>query len=1240
MKLLNRSNILFFITLFWLSSLAQKKYQGLLWEISGNGLQKPSYLYGTMHVSAKKAYHLSDSFFVALSQADVVGLESNPDQWLKNMKEMGLLESFNNPNIYSNTDFYRDAFKINIPDNVWYSELLAQEPAIINGLLYRNTVGIEEYEESTYLDLYIYQIGTKLNKSIVSLENFKTSLVMASKGSLKNPYESSTNNGLQLDLNHIRYAINEAYKYEDLDQLDSLMHLTYTTKYAQKYLIDDRNLLMLQNIDSICKKNSLFVGVGAAHLPGENGLIELLRKKGYSVRAVSNISTKKGNKLRTKVERLDKIRLSNIHYADDSLYSFSLFQQPIHIASLKGNSYYLLTDMANGAYYSINRQLTYAPIFNYKPERLLLKIDSLLYESIPGKILSKKHIIDKSGIQGIDLINKTLKGDLQHCRIYFTKTEMIIFKMSAKGSYVDGDAAKQFFNSIKFYSKKDKIFVFSPNTQGFYVTVPNMFHYISHKRNIFQGLSEELFAYDKQLNACKGIMHYYYNDFNYLEEDSFELRLLAENTLKNFGCVSHIQFKMTNDERFPTLIFSGQNQQSNKILNAKLLIKGVHYYLIYELSDKNSVTLTQNDFINSFHISDFKFIYPRAHITDDDLGFIVFDEIVENEKNQLQESLVAFYRQLQNEDQQKNRHNDVDFDTKNKNYYSPSTGEHVLIEYTKYNDYSYMDSLTFWKNISYNARNFNRFAIVDSLFEKQENREMLELTLKVNGCSRVIKRKYILEGNKLFCLSTVCDSSRGLTLWADSFFKSFRHHGSLEKKVIFYNKTANFFKDLVSKDSLLSGQAKQSLVSYEVSLKKESMNEVLSFMKTPLFFELDEVTRASIIYNASYLKQESFIPVYRSLYKHYEDSGYMQICVLKALGNLTTKKSYETYFELLLTKPPLTGSEQSVETFLSPLFDSLELCADFFPDLIKLTKLDEYKIPIYKLFSNLVIRQILPSKNYEANIPMILAEANQELKRYHASAGKLSKHNEVEDEVFPLDDQLEFRNEYALMNGKKTYPIYHHSIERYASLLMPFYSKQHTVKQFVDKLFNIKDESVLLNIYLMAAQYSIPVADSIWNYFGHHPKTMLKTYEALVNLNLTDKLKALQLSQTDLCKTKLVNSIVFADEEVNLENIITVYDSLYFIEKKNVRNNQEEGEMYFFYRLNDETKEKNLAYVYINKPKSKKLTTVMEVIDIQRPIDRGQTIDSIINEVCSEFYYKHRSRYVPKNSYADNYVPE
>ena len=1241
MNLFYRVASLICIFLFQWPCVAQKQYQGLLWEISGNGLQKSSYLYGTMHVSEKKAYHLSDSFFIALSQVDVVGLETNPDQWLKNMKDIGMLEAYNNPNTNLNTDFYREAFKLNIPDNVRYSEILAQEPLIINGLLYRTNEGYEDYEESTYLDLYIYQTGTRLNKTIVSLENFKTSLIMTGKGSINYPRNRSTDNNPKINLHHIRVGINDAYRYEDLDQLDSLMHLTYATKYTQKYLIDDRNEIMAHHIDSICRSKSLFAGVGAAHLPGKKGIIEILRKKGYTVRAVASTTTKSGSKIRKRVDRLEKTRPSIIQYADDSLYSFNLFEKPILIASLKGYTYHLTTDMSNGAYYSICRQMTYGSVINHSPEKLSLKIDSLLYEGVPGKILSKKHFVDESGIIGIDVLNKTIKGDLQRYKIYFTETEMIIFKMSGKENYVEGNEAKRFFNSIHFRLKKNQSLIsFFPATKGFSVSIPPTYHYTNSKRNYTHGLAEELFAYDKSSNTCRGVMHYYYNDFTCLEEDSFELRLLAEHTLKNFGYATNIQLKLATEQHLPCVFFSAENKELNKSLYAKLVINGVHYYLVYELIDKSREITKPDDFINSFQIIDFKHIYPMRLITDDDLGFTVVDEIMEGSNNQIQESLLSFYHQLEDENKPKTMNEAFNFDSGTKTYYSPTSGEHISIERTKYNDYDYRDSMTFWNDIKTHIRSNSTFTISHAVLNKCGNRETLEMRLSDKGSARVIKRQYILEGGTLFCLSAVYDSTRGLTLWTDSFFKSFRHKAPDPRKSIFKNKIPELLTDLTSKDSSKRYASRQSLGSFQISLHKKNAEELLSFLKSPEFFKVNEATRAVLLFNTGNLRQEAFIPVFKSLYNQYEDSSFIQMAILNGLGYLKTQKSSDTFLELLKTKTPLTGNEQSIENSMSPLYDSLELCVNYFPSLLSLTTLDEYKTPIYKLFSNLVIRELVPAKQYEVHVPEILTEASHELKRYYASAHKTNKNewNEGSEEAFlSLDDQLEMMNEYAEMKGQKTYPIYHTMTERYASVLFPFYETHAGVKQYIDKLFKIKDESILLNIYLMALQHPIQVPDSIWKYFSNNNKTMFKTYEALLKLNLIDKFDQSKLSQIEFCKVKIADNIISGIEFESGEtgNQSLQADSLYFIEKKHVKNNQDEGDMYFYHRVNNDTKEKTLAYAYVNKPKKEELVTAIEVIDIQRAIEQGQSADQIIKEVCSEFYYKHRPRYIPKNSYAE-----
>ncbi len=144
-----------------------KKYPSLLWEISGPGITKPSYVYGTMHVSSKLAFHLGDSFFMALNNCDVVALESDPSQWLTQMLDSAYLEEagglYRSSSSYS--DFYRDAFSIEELDKRMISSSLNISGRMMNGMLYRHSGSNTDFEEDTYLDMYIFQAGKKWNKT-------------------------------------------------------------------------------------------------------------------------------------------------------------------------------------------------------------------------------------------------------------------------------------------------------------------------------------------------------------------------------------------------------------------------------------------------------------------------------------------------------------------------------------------------------------------------------------------------------------------------------------------------------------------------------------------------------------------------------------------------------------------------------------------------------------------------------------------------------------------------------------------------------------------------------------------------------------------------------------------------------------------------------------------------------------------------------------------------------------------
>ena len=140
----------------------ERKYPSILWEITGNGVKKSSFLIGTMHVSSKMAFNLPDSFYLAVKSAQVVALETNPETWQEDMSKYdltGMEGGYGNwngmsslPSEYLNIKtlkFFKYDSKI--------ERSLFSNPSTINNLLYR-TYGNEsaDFEEDTYLDMYIY----------------------------------------------------------------------------------------------------------------------------------------------------------------------------------------------------------------------------------------------------------------------------------------------------------------------------------------------------------------------------------------------------------------------------------------------------------------------------------------------------------------------------------------------------------------------------------------------------------------------------------------------------------------------------------------------------------------------------------------------------------------------------------------------------------------------------------------------------------------------------------------------------------------------------------------------------------------------------------------------------------------------------------------------------------------------------------------------------------------------------
>ncbi|MBA3665803.1 MAG: TraB/GumN family protein [Bacteroidetes bacterium] len=1231
---MKRYLILFLVLPTLIFSQHSKKYPSLLWKISGKGLKTPSYLYGTMHVSNRVAYHLSEQFFDALKSVDVVGLETNPGEWLQNMEKTGELSQinqFSNPYLY-NQNFYKSTFSIASSDKRLLQGILSYDPDIINGLLYRHNRSKENFEENTYIDLFIFQSASKLNKQVISLEDFVESEIKARLSAL--PDEESEEDGNYKDFYSAGQKIEDAYRDGDLDMLDSLSKLS-STKNTQKYLINDRNVFFANTIDSVLKTKSLFSGVGAAHLPGEEGVIELLRKKGYTVEPLVSKNSKKSDQVRDQLDAKVKPVDFSKQFAPDSAFSVSLPGKLSQIVNLENVKYYINADMVNGSFYTIVRLKYFGPLFNISPAQMMQRVDSLLFEYIPGKTISKKEITSNNGLKGFEIINRTRRGDEQHYQIYFSELEMILFKLGGKQQYATSSEAKQFFGSIQFQNKNDNSIDFAPKTKGFSIKVPASYSYVKNDGSSVKGIVEDLYAYQKTAKQFYGVKHAVYNDFEYLEEDTFELNQFAKHLPENFNFKENIKKEITQDLGFPCLKISSKNKTGFNFYG-KLYIKGVHYYLVYFISEKESNF--NNDYFASFKITDFNLANPVKEISDPDFYFKAVDEVTDNSLSRFNDSYARAYERAKSgkEREKDGKTFDFNYRSASKSYFSPSSNEYINITYEKFNDYDYKAQKDFEDYYLKTIRELNSLVPTHIKSENKNGLYSLTTILKDTATRRAIDLRVFIKGGMRYEISAPFDTVIGLKNWTKGFMESFTLKDTVIGKNVFENKFAKLLDDLCSNDTTVRKQANQSLQG-GVSMQKIYVNDVVGFINSKKIDQVNEDSKAQLFVNSGTLESEKIIQPFKNLYKQYTDSFYLQLCLLKGLAFLKTQNSYNAFYSLLMTETPLVGNDKTVSDVFSALNDSLELCKGFFPGILALTRYEEYRGSVYAMLASMVNKKIIGPAAYLAQKDNIIADANLALKRYNPAKpngvgdnsgeydymDKAAK--EMAENIQSSIDGLSNNNLYKGSDYlKKMEALNRPELVNYAFIISAWYKTDEKAKNYFARLGKVKAQNVMMPVLINLLKQNVVFNDTLINYYCKNKITRAYFFSELEKEKLGDKFNKKYISQESL-----VESVIFAQKQLagiySYEKEKKQKDSLIFVKQVPASNRYQKGKLYIYKPLRGRNEDESWAIAFV--PDSKRtVNSDIEVVSVNYLIDSKKSEGENINEIVNDFYISFRKR--------------
>lgn len=278
------------VTLIALLGFAQTPHT-LLWRISGKNSTHPSYLFGTMHVLCSRDAQLSDSLRAAIKNCDEIWFEIDLSDMmgaLASMQYMRMnddkkLSDLLTPDEYARVKAY---FTKNIPFPP-FGMLERFKPMLISALIEQQEL---DCETTDGMELTIMKESRNYHKPINGLETaeFQASLFDSipyqeqAKELVKSVDSSDQNRKMTQQLVQL-------YNKQDLDGIDSLSQEEDPGMNAyMDLLLYGRNRKWAKKLDGLLRKKSMLIAVGAAHLPGKGGVINLLRKEGYKVEPVLN----------------------------------------------------------------------------------------------------------------------------------------------------------------------------------------------------------------------------------------------------------------------------------------------------------------------------------------------------------------------------------------------------------------------------------------------------------------------------------------------------------------------------------------------------------------------------------------------------------------------------------------------------------------------------------------------------------------------------------------------------------------------------------------------------------------------------------------------------------------------------------------------------------------------------------------------------------------------------------------
>ena len=265
---------------------ARQESKSLLWKVEGHNIQT-SYLFGTIHLLPQDDFAIKEKVSNAFNASEQIVLEldmDDPTLQMKMMQHAPMKEGITLDQVFSEEEYTAVSNALKEQTGMGLENMNTMKPIVITSMLIGKLIeGTPASYEMTFV-----QMARERELEILGLETVADQMAVFDRI----PYQEQAKDVMEM-INHeeeMRKEFSEmiiAYNNEDIDQLYDIIDEYTDTETEMEELVVKRNKSWIPLIGELAQEKTTFFGVGAAHLGGDQGVINLLKEAGYTVTPIN-----------------------------------------------------------------------------------------------------------------------------------------------------------------------------------------------------------------------------------------------------------------------------------------------------------------------------------------------------------------------------------------------------------------------------------------------------------------------------------------------------------------------------------------------------------------------------------------------------------------------------------------------------------------------------------------------------------------------------------------------------------------------------------------------------------------------------------------------------------------------------------------------------------------------------------------------------------------------------------------